>query len=206
MLPFVVLYIIPRRSFIRYQNLFPIKELSRLKGSLSERSLAKLGDISRVGLRKLLTNDQNVTVKSFVKMAKLFDRDIHVLAIDKNTLTEFSTVAVSYKVIRDGEGSWKIHFMELVDEFRRTLDPQLLLLPPVHDLPIKEKALLASIVLSLCEESHISVPLWCHKDYFLDRPWFVSGIHSLKASAILESPLAFRRNNIFVLKNFLGRV
>jgi hypothetical protein len=35
--------------------------------------------------------------------------------------------------------------------------------------------------------------------------WFVSETNSLKASALLESPLAFRASNIFVHANFLVR-
>jgi hypothetical protein len=37
-------------------------------------------------------------------------------------------------------------------------------------------------------------------------PWFVSGMESLKAIAIVESPLPFRIRKIFVLENFLSRV
>jgi hypothetical protein len=40
---------------------------------------------------------------------------------------------------------------------------------------------------------------------FLPDPWFVAGIENLKASALVESPVQFRRNNIFVLGNFLSR-
>jgi hypothetical protein len=37
-------------------------------------------------------------------------------------------------------------------------------------------------------------------------PWFVSGMESLKAIALVESPLPFRLRKIFVLENFLSRV
>jgi hypothetical protein len=39
----------------------------------------------------------------------------------------------------------------------------------------------------------------------LPRPWFVAGVENLKATALVESPLPFRRNNVFVLGNFLSR-
>lgn len=39
----------------------------------------------------------------------------------------------------------------------------------------------------------------------LPEPWFVAGVENLKATALVESPLPFRRNNIFVLGNFLSR-
>jgi hypothetical protein len=40
----------------------------------------------------------------------------------------------------------------------------------------------------------------------LEEPWFVTGIENLKAMAIVESPVFFRRRLIFVLENFLSRV
>lgn len=95
--------------------------------------------------------------------------------------------------------------MNLVDEFRRTLDPRLLLLPPVRDLALELKALLASIVMSLCGEAGMNVPGWARKRHPLPTPWFVAEVESLKAMALVESPLPFRRNNIFVLDNFLQR-
>ena len=95
--------------------------------------------------------------------------------------------------------------MELVDGFRRTLDPRLLLLPPPPGLPAELHALLASVVLALCWEAGIDPPSWARVRRFLPRPFFPSETESLKASALVESPLAFRRNNIYVLDNFLER-
>ena len=96
--------------------------------------------------------------------------------------------------------------MDLVDAYRRSLDPALLLLPPVRGLPLRPKALLASIVLALAQESAMDAPAWAERSYFLPQAWFPAGLESLKATAICESPLAFRRNNIFVHANFLDRV
>ena len=128
------------------------------------------------------------------------------MACSDDTNSEMSTIAASYKVLRDGFESWKIHFMDLVDEFQRTLDPQLILLAPPVELAREQRALLASIVLQLCMNENISPPTWSMKKNFLSKPWFVSEMQSLKAMAIKESPIAFRRNNIFVLNNFLERV
>ena len=48
-------------------------------------------------------------------------------------------------------------------------------------------------------------PQWTAAVGCLDRPWFVSGFESLKASALVESPVPFRSRNVFVLANFLER-
>jgi len=190
---------------MKYHNQLPVKGLAQKKGTFSERRFANEVGLSRVSLRNLLNRDQNITIKTMVKAVDCLGRNLHVLATSDDTNTELSTLAVGYSVVRDGFDSWKIHFMDFVDEFRRTLDPQLVLLAPPRDLDEKLKALLASIAIKLCEDNGMDAPSWAEKMYFLERPWFVSGMQSLKATAIVESPLPFRRNNIFVLDNFLER-
>jgi len=48
-------------------------------------------------------------------------------------------------------------------------------------------------------------PDWAQKDHCLPEPWFVAEMESLKASALVESPAYYKKNNIFVLENFLKR-
>lgn len=191
---------------MKYQNQIAIRSLAKKQGLKSEREIANDIGISRVGLRNLMARKQNVTVHSMVKVANFLEREVHILATSDDTNTELSTLAVAYRVMDQGFDSWKIHYMDFVDEFRRTLDPQLLLLPPPRELSLQLKALLASIVVQLCEEESMDPPSWSMKTYFLDKPWFVSGMQSLKAMAIQESPLPFRRNNIFAHANFLERL
>ena len=100
---------------------------------------------------------------------------------------------------------WKICFMELVDDFRATKDFSLIEKEPKLE-NCQEKALLCSIVLALCNEQNIEAPAWAWEKHFLPKPWFVSGIKNLYATAIIESPVWFKKNNIFVLGNFLNRV
>jgi hypothetical protein len=110
------------------------------------------------------------------------------------------------KIERDGFTSWKVHMMDFVDEFRRSLDGRLIILPPVATLDKRLQALLASTVAHLCNEVGMDAPAWALKSHFLETPWFLADMNSLKATALLESPLAFRRNNLFVQQNFLARV
>ena len=105
----------------------------------------------------------------------------------------------------NGFDSWKIYFFNFVDEFRKTMDPRLILLPPIEALDKKLYALLSSIVRYLCNEIHTTPPDWALKRHFLSTPWFLSGMESLKATTILESPLEFRNNNNYVQNNFLNR-
>ena len=105
----------------------------------------------------------------------------------------------------DHPDDWEIPLMEFVDEFRLSRDPGLVAEP--FDLGhARFDALLASTVECLCDELSVDQPGWLTSVPGLDEPWFVSGVESLKAIALAESPVYFRCRNIFVLENFLSRV
>ena len=190
---------------MKYQIIAPIERLKGMAGC-SERSLARAAGISRGCLRQILSRSKDFRISSLLSLSEVFERKIQVLMIPNQVLAECSSIAVALKVESGGFESWKVHFMDLVDEFRRTLDPRLILLPPHSSLDIRLQALLASIVSALCQELNMEIPDWAERRCYLHSPWFVSEMESLKACALSESPLAFRRNNIFVQDNFLSRV
>lgn len=66
--------------------------------------------------------------------------------------------------------------------------------------------MLAATAEHLCLENKLTLPQWIQNIKACDKPWFVSGMESLKAIALVESPLPFRLRKIFVLENFLARV
>lgn len=186
-----------------YQFLFPLKAWAK-RWALSERDLSQEIGLSRISLRSLYKKGSNFTVASLLKVAPFFGQSFSIVSHGEGNI-DSSTLGVSYKITQDGFDSWKIHLMNMVDEFRATLDMRILFLPPTKDSDTRIQALIASVVLQLCSEVEVEAPLWAKESYFLPEPWFISGMDSLKAFALLESPLAFRRNNIFVLDDFLKR-
>ncbi len=71
----------------------------------------------------------------------------------------------------------------------------------------KYAAYISATVEELCYRSNLNIPDWVFKKkYCLKEPFFVGGFESLKAFLIVESPLPFRRRNIFVSENVLKRV
>jgi len=71
----------------------------------------------------------------------------------------------------------------------------------------KHKAYIAAMVEELCFTNNIEIPDWVFdKKYSLKEPFFVGGFENLKAFLLVESPVSFRRRNIFVSKNVLKRV
>ncbi len=189
---------------VKLYNLFPLSGLLGRKG-YSERSLAGKAGLSRLTIRSLLGQAQDSRLSSWSHAAEALESSICLVSISADTLPEHSIQSVGFRILQDGEASWKIHLMNFVDEFRRNLDTRLILLPPPQDLSKKVQALIRSTVYFLSREIGIEPPLWSKQRLFLDRPWFVSESEVLKPSMILESPLAFRQNNIFVGENFLER-
>lgn len=188
-----------------YQIYIP-KLFSALK-CLSERELSQAAGISRGTLRQIKESNSDLRLSSLESITGFLGLKLRVIAAPAEPgNSSFSTVATSLKIINDGFSSWKIHLFEMVDEFRRSLDINLLMLPPVSNIDSKLFSLMASVCCALCQEVGILTPEWAAKSYFLSEPWFPSEVESLKAILIIESPIYFRRNNIFVGENFLFRV
>jgi len=175
---------------------------------LSERSEARRAGLSRTTLRGIRKAEINPTVRTLERLALSRGEAIQVFSVplDATFDSSYSTAVASQTTVQNGFDSWKIHFFDFVDEVMRRRDYRLVILPPVNALDTKLKTLMAAVVLELCHQLHWSDPDWAIKAPRLKRPWFVSGIENLKASAILESPLRFKLKNIYVLNNFLERV
>lgn len=107
--------------------------------------------------------------------------------------------------IQSDPDNWRIHLMDFVDDFRFYKDPKAISVP-FESTDDRMDALLASTTEYLCDELVIPPPQWILKIPACKYPWFVSEMESLKAIAIVESPLHFRIRKIFVLENFLSRI
>jgi hypothetical protein len=71
----------------------------------------------------------------------------------------------------------------------------------------RDKAYSAALVEELCVRNRLKIPAWVEdKKLFLKEPFFVGDLETLKAFLLVESPVSFRRRNIFVSENVLTRV
>jgi hypothetical protein len=95
-------------------------------------------------------------------------------------------------------------FVELVDradevERRRMVVP----IPPATG-DRRYDAMLAALVEYVCVRHGIAPPAWVDEpDRFLDEWWFVSGMKSLHANAIVHSPVSFKRRGVFLTEGTL---
>jgi hypothetical protein len=100
----------------------------------------------------------------------------------------------------------------LLDDFRchcMTPEEKLAIVsdPPEPTGEKHTDAYLAAMVETLCSEANLRPPDWtASPGTYLQRPWFASGLQSLKAILLTEAPVAFRRRNLFVSANALQRV
>jgi hypothetical protein len=66
-------------------------------------------------------------------------------------------------------------------------------------------ALLAALVEHLCAREDLAVPRWTQdENRFLETWWFVSGLRSLHASALVQSPISFARRGVFICDGALS--
>jgi hypothetical protein len=103
-----------------------------------------------------------------------------------------------------GVTDW-VSFFNAVDEVRRSRRFEALKRLYSRSRRTRERALLNATACALAAELGDAPPWWAMRPLFLPDPYFVAGVENLKASALQESPIQFRRNNVFVLGNFLSR-
>ncbi len=114
--------------------------------------------------------------------------------------------------LRSGRKPFYGELANLLDDFReRCLKPEdkiaLVVDQPEPTGEPETDAYLAAVAESLCRENAMLPPAWTEAPaYYLSRPWFAGDLQSLKAILLTESPVCFRRRNLFVSANALQRV
>ncbi len=180
----------------------------RIARRLSQRGLAARAGVSFRTVQLLESGRHDWRLSTLEKLCRalgLPPRGIE-RSIERSLVREEdSVIDVSERICLEGEASWSVFLFNFVDEFRRNPRPGLVADPPDPGLPDRLRCLIASTVESLCDEAGMEPPVWCRGVGRLREPWFVAGIESLKASALVHSPAPFRQRNVFVLDNFLDR-
>ena len=183
-------------------------QTARQRRGVSQRALARKAGLSFRGLQLLETPGHDPRISSLTKVSGALGLPTGgIPALVGGFFLEdgHSFRSASVRMLTDGFDSWTIHLFDSVDAYRRGPDPDLVRAGPVDELHQRLRALIASTVETLCAEFSLPSPGWCRGVEALDSPWFVAGIENLKASALVESPVRFRKRGIFVLANFLER-
>jgi hypothetical protein len=103
--------------------------------------------------------------------------------------------------------------MQLLDDYRRAQrrDGTSAAAPLFDESPpstgdVRVDAALAGLAEHLARRDGWNPPLWAFDENRYAKPWwFVSGVRSWHAMALVESPLAFRRRGVFLTESALDR-
>ena len=181
-----------------------------IQKNITKKGISKVSreaGINRAYLYKIVEGKSNPTVEMLNKIIKCLDYDISLKRKTFENCFEESVKDVSDLVAKDGK--WDIHFFNFVDAFKKGRDIRLIKDPPIKNLDVKLKALLASMVEELCMEFQVQIPDWIMKGEFrLPEPTFLSEYKKgskLKELILKECPRSFRLNNIYVHPDFLKR-
>ena len=172
---------------------------------LSQRALARRAGLAFRTVQLLEAGGHDARWSTLKKLAAALDVDKPEALLPPAEAPAPSAAETAVRMRAEGGDAWKLWLFEFVDAFRRSPTAETAARPPDPGLEPRLLALLASTVETLCAENGLSAPWWCAGVPVLADPWFVSGSENLKASALAESPPAFRKRNIFVLDNFLSR-
>lgn len=182
-----------------------IQGLRRARG-LSQRQLARRAGLSYKTVQLLERGGHDPRWSTLAKLAGVLGlAGPEVLVAARAAGGHRSAGETAERIAAEGEDSWKLRLFEFVDAFRRAPESAMVERAPGPSVGRRVLALIAATVESLCAAQGLPAPWWCAGVPPLSEPWFVAGVESLKAAALAESPVHFRRRNIFVLGNFLSR-
>jgi DNA-binding XRE family transcriptional regulator len=173
----------------------------------SQRLAASKAKIAFRTYQLLEKGGHDAQVSTWQKLAKLFGIPAAAItaSLEKPFREPVDSVYRASLLMLQKPSHWSLALFDFVDAFRRTRDLALVATPPDLGLETRLQVLLAAVVEQLCRELALAPPLWLNAMSVLPQPWFVADVQNLKAMAIIESPIAFRKRGIFVLSNFLDR-
>jgi len=160
--------------------------------------IADLAGLNKSTVSRYVSGDRQYSLENFEKIATA------VKHIEQERLQGRVTVREATQRVIARE-DWQIAYFDFVDSFLATRSELLITHQPADGLDIKSLALICSIVMQLCEENQVTPPEWARLSIELEEPWFISKFKSMRAICLVESPVYFKRNNIFVGADFLVR-
>lgn len=180
---------------------------ARTAQKLSQRKLALLSSVSYKTVQ-LIEDDADARVSTWVQVSRGLGYGSRALQKHLEIFFENapqSIFATSERMLSEKKTDWTIALFDFVDAFRKKPMSALIEHPPVANLAAHLQSLLAAVVETLCDEKLLPHPNWVYATFALPSPWFLAETENLKAMALVESPVHFRKRNIFVLANFLSR-
>lgn len=175
-----------------------MEKLHRKIKELGIIAVAKASGLNKSTISRYVHGQRDYSLENYQKILEAVD------LLENANLRGRTSARDASKRVANGE-DWQIAYFDYVDSFLATKSERLVAQRPVDGLEIRLVALLCSITMQLCAEHKVSPPEWSTLSLGLEEPWFISRFKSLRAISLVESPVFFKRNNIFVGQDFLQR-
>lgn len=174
------------------------KILNRKIKQLGIVPVAEQAGLNKSTIFRYVHGDRDYSLENFDKVTTAVE------IIERKKLRGLTSAREATERVAAGE-NWQIAYFDFVDSFLFAKNQLLVSRRPVDGLNLKSLALICSIVMQLCEENKVQPPEWAKLSLELDEPWFITKFKSLRAICLVQSPVFFKRNNIFVGEDFLKR-
>lgn len=175
-----------------------VKALNQKIKKMGIVAVANVAGINKSTISRYVNGAREYSLENFQKVTEA------VKFIERERLRGRTSAREATQRVALGE-DWQIAYFDFVDSFLATKSDLLLEARPADGLDIRSLALICAIVMQLCEENKIQPPEWAKLSLELEEPWFVSKFKSMRAISLVDSPIYFKRNNIFVGDDFLKR-
>jgi transcriptional regulator with XRE-family HTH domain len=175
---------------------------ARLDAGLTQTRLADLADTAQSAIAAYESGTREPTLPVLTRMLAAAGMRLELDVLPDETLYRLCDLAQDIMSI---EPSNEKHRLRLVFEFLRHVQYDqrpLALLVAVEPEPVGDKrfdALLAALAEHLCVHANIDPPAWVYESTrFLDQAWWVSGLASARAAALVHTPASLRRRGVMI--------
>ncbi len=182
-------------------KLFDMDKVKNLNLKIKKYGISKvaaLAGLNKSTLSRYVGRQREYSLENFEKISTALQ-----ILETKSLRGRTSAHQATQRVYR-GE-DWRIAYFDFVDSLLATQSELLIQERPVDGIDIQSLALICAIVMQLCDQLNIKPPDWAQLNLELTEPWFISKFKNLRAISLMDSPIFFKRNNIFVGEDFLHR-
>jgi transcriptional regulator with XRE-family HTH domain len=175
---------------------------ARADAGLTQARLAELAGTTQSAIAAYEAGAREPTVPVLARMVAAAGARLHIGVAPDPSLYRLTDLALD---IAATDAADEARRLRLVFEFLRGAQenghPLVLLVAavPPSTGDVRFDALLAAIAEDLCVHAGDAPPLWVHDaGRFLDRAWWVSGLPSARAAALVHAPASFRRRGVML--------
>ena len=175
---------------------------ARAAAGLTQTRLAELAGTTQSAIAAYEAGTREPTVPVLARMVAAAGARLEVGVPPDPTLYRLADVARDIAATDAADEARRLRFVfEFLRGAQEDGHPLVLLVAaePPSTGDVRFDALLAAIAEDLCVHAGEAPPSWVHDpSRFLDRAWWVSGLPSARAAALVHAPASFRRRGVML--------